>query len=240
MFACSVSRVAEERKKPLLKNWRVWILIVAGIAVGYTIGLLVSGAPWHLPPSWGDIPTWLLVVLAAAAGVVGFVQLGILRDQITEEVERNMKRDDLVDKQLEEAERRAKSERRRLVEDIVVYFTGKTGYVENGSKRPITHVTCKVMSEVDRHLLATADACGEVDRGPGGQGWIFLPDAKPVPTFETLRPGARCGFTFTDLPREPDQVLVAWFTDDDGFRWQLDQYLHLVPLYCQIWTLAKS
>lgn len=46
--------------------------------------------------------------------------------------------------------------------------------------------------------------------------------------FEILRPGLRCGFAFKDLPDEPDQVLVAWFTDDAGFRWQLNQYLHLV------------
>ena len=82
--------------------------------------------------------------------------------------------------------------------------------------------------EIDRHSLATADGCGVVDLGPGGQGWIFLPGAKPVSRFGTLRPSLRCGFSFKDLPDDPNQVLVAWFTDDAGIRWQLDQYLHLV------------
>jgi hypothetical protein len=25
----------------------------------------------------------------------------------------------------------------------------------------------------------------------------------------------------------PADILVVWFTDDAGFRWQLDDYLHL-------------
>lgn len=154
-----------------------------------------------------------------------------LRESIKErqrEAKLSARRDQLLDKQLAEAEAREESERRRLVEDVEVLFTGTTGYVENNSRRPIKNVTCKVMSNVDRHTLVTADACGLVDRGPGGQGWIFLPGAKNVPAFETLRPGSRCAFSFKDLKTEPDQVLVAWLTDDAGHRWQLDQYLHLV------------
>lgn len=146
------------------------------------------------------------------------------------EAEQAAKRDQLLDKQLAEAEARQESERRRLVEDVEVFFSGTTGYVENNSRRPIKNVTCKIMSNVDRHALAIADACGLVDEGPGGRGWLFLPGAKRVSSFGTLRPGNRCGFgfSFEDLESEPDQVVVAWFTDDAGFRWQLDQYLHLV------------
>ena len=44
---------------------------------------------------------------------------------------------------------------------------------------------------------------------------------------ETLRPRGRAGFSFTDLPGGPDEVAVAWFTDDDGTRWQLDESQHL-------------
>jgi hypothetical protein len=226
----SVPAVIEEseKPKPLLKDWRVRGLIIIAAAVGFVIGLVVFGTPWHLPPAWGDIPTWLLAVGAGATAWIALMQLSDLRDQIADEIERNKKRDGLVDKQLAEAESRAESERRRLVEDVEVLFTGKTGYVVNDSRRPLNDITCKVMSKVDGLSLATADGCGEVDRGPGGQGWIFLPGAKSASRFETLRPGSRCGFTFKDLAREPDQVLVAWFTDDAEFRWRLDQYLHLV------------
>jgi len=217
-----------EKPKPLLKTGSAWGLIIVAAVAGFLIGMVFFKEPWNLPAAWGDVPTWLLVGLAGAAGWIGFVQLAVLRKQIAEEVERNKKRDELVDKQLAEAETRAGSERRRLVEDVDVLFTGKTGYVVNNSRRPLNDITCKVMSEVDRHSLATADGCGVVDRGPGGQGWMFLPGAKPVSRFVTLRPESRCGFTFKDLPPDPNQVLVAWFTDDAGFRWQLDEHLHLV------------
>jgi hypothetical protein len=26
----------------------------------------------------------------------------------------------------------------------------------------------------------------------------------------------------------PGHTVVAWFTDDAGFRWQMDEYMHLV------------
>ena len=73
-----------------------------------------------------------------------------------------------------------------------------------------------------------------------------MPAAKPVDRVEALRPTAVAGFSFPDLApkrdeqedlydegdadedRNPDRVLVAWFTDDAGFRWRLDEYQHLV------------
>jgi hypothetical protein len=109
--------------------------------------LLIFRWPGNLPPAWGDLATWLLVVLAAAAGWVGFAQFAILRTQIAEEAERNRKRDELMDRQIAEADRRERSERRRLVEGVEVIFTGATGYTDNNSKRPINDITCKVMSK---------------------------------------------------------------------------------------------
>lgn len=211
--------------KPLLSDWRVRGLVGIALVAGFLIGLLVVGKPWHLPPDWGDIPTWLLVVAAVAAGWAGLDQLRILRGQVADEVGRNKKRDELMDKQIAEAERRARSDRRRLVEDVRVTFTGRTGYVVNDSKRPLNDITCKVMSKVDRHSLATATGCGEVEQV--GPGWQFLPGAKKAPRLETLRPRGRAGFSFDDLPGGPDEVAVAWFTDDDGNRWQLDESQHL-------------
>ena len=280
-----------EKPRPLRKDWRVRGVAFTAAAIGFLIGMVFFGKPWHLPPAWGDVPTWLLAVGAAVTSwyaarafseqhrevaaieqqvkdgqelarqqarllelqgeqletqrqqladqrdlnerqsKVLELQAEDLRESIKErkrEAERTAKRDELLDRQLAEAETRAESERRRLVEDVEVLFTGTTGYVVNNSRRPLNDITCKVMSKVDRHSLATADGCGVVDRVAGGRGWQFLPGAKPVSRFETLRPKLRCGFSFKDLPDDPDQVLVAWFTDDAGIRWQLDQYLHLV------------
>ena len=50
-----------ERKQDLswLKNWRVLTLCGGGIVAGFLLGMLIFGSPWHLPPAWGDIPTWI-------------------------------------------------------------------------------------------------------------------------------------------------------------------------------------
>jgi hypothetical protein len=32
------------------------------VLAGFLIGLLLFGSPWHLPPAWGDIPTWLTAI----------------------------------------------------------------------------------------------------------------------------------------------------------------------------------
>jgi len=206
---------------------RVWVAAGAALVTGILIGTAVVRKVWNLPPNWGDIPTWLAVAGAVATAGIALQQLNDLRGQVAEETERNRKRDQLVDKQLDEAERRARSERRRLVEEVGVVFTGQAAYVVNGSKRPINDVVCRVMNKGGRGSLASAGACGEV--ASVGPGWVFLPGTgQRVSRFESLRPGARCGFTFDHLPDYPDQVLVAWFTDDDGFRWQLDEYQHLV------------
>jgi hypothetical protein len=219
--------VNEERKtlKALLSDRRIRGMIFAAVAVGFLIGLVVFGAPWRLPPAWGDIPTWLLAVGAGATAWIALLQLSDLRAQIADEIRRNKKRDQLVDKQLEESERRARSERRQLVEGVEVKFTGKTGYVDNNSKRPINDITCKIMSKFDRVSLAPPGASGAVEGT--GLGRTFL-ETKPVSRIETVPPGASCGFIFDDPTESPDRVLVAWFTDDDEFRWQLDQYQHLV------------
>lgn len=217
----------DEKPEPLLKDPRVRGVIAAAAVAGFLVGMVFFGEPWHLPPAWGDVPTWLLAAGAAITAWLALMQLRDLREWIAKEAVRNSKRDQLLDKQIAEAGRREESERRRLVEDVEVTFSGKTGYVANASKRPLNDVTCGVMSKVDRNSLASPDRCGEVAPGPGGGGWMFLPGSKEVSRFEVLRPGASCGFSFESSHRDPDCVLVAWFTDDDGFRWQLDEYQHL-------------
>ena len=48
------------------------------------------------------------------------------------------------------------------------------------------------------------------------------------PQLGVLRPDRRCDFAFDGLADDPNHVIVMWFTDDAGFRWQLDQNMHLV------------
>jgi hypothetical protein len=214
-----------------LKEWRVAGTI--GLLAGFLIGLLAFGEPWHLQPNWGDLPTWLLFTL----GLPGLYQLRLFVQNNAEEARRNIKRDELLDRQLAEAEARALSERRRQAEGIDVGLTGNgrprilRGRVVNNSARPVTDITCRIMSRTDASTLATPSETGQIivmeDLGDESD---FIPETVPVTHYDTLRPGARVGFLFNGVSNvEPDHILVAWFTDDAGFRWQLDEYLHLVP-----------
>jgi len=87
---------------------------------------------------------------------------------------------------------------------------------------------------------------GEIRRNEKRDKLLDSQAAKLVDRVEALRPTAVAGFSFPDLApkrdeqedlydegdadedRNPDRVLVAWFTDDAGFRWRLDEYQHLV------------
>jgi len=53
-----------ERKRDLswLTNWRVLTLCGSCLFAGFLVGLLIFGSPWHLPPAWGDIPTWITAI----------------------------------------------------------------------------------------------------------------------------------------------------------------------------------
>lgn len=74
-------------------------------------------------------------------------QLRILQRQVADEAQRNVKRDELVDRQLADAETRALYDRRTQAEDVVVsvsVFNGElTGYVVNNSRRPVSDITCE-------------------------------------------------------------------------------------------------
>ena len=60
-----------ERKRDFswLTNPRVLTLCVGCLFAGFLVGLLIFGSPWHLPPAWGDIPTWITAI--ATVGLLG-------------------------------------------------------------------------------------------------------------------------------------------------------------------------
>jgi hypothetical protein len=58
-----------------LKEWRVRALAAGCLIVGFLVAALIFGKPGHLVPNWGDIPTWLAVVIATAGGWIALSQL---------------------------------------------------------------------------------------------------------------------------------------------------------------------
>jgi hypothetical protein len=57
---------------PWLKDGRVIALAAACLVAGFLLAAMIFGEPWHLPPAWGDIPTWLATIAASTAGVVAY------------------------------------------------------------------------------------------------------------------------------------------------------------------------
>ena len=49
------------------------------------MGMLIFGSPWHLPPAWGDIPTWITAIatvgLLAGAIVTAIYAINAFRKQ---------------------------------------------------------------------------------------------------------------------------------------------------------------
>jgi hypothetical protein len=177
-----------------LWDWR----IAAGLGAGFLLGMLIFGAPWHLPANWGDVPTWLLVALGVLAGATGLYQFSVFVRNNAEETTRNIKRDDLLDRQLAEANSRALSEQRRQAEDVEADWVagaalegGYMAHVTNNSRRPVTNITCRIMSTVDWHTMKKPNSSGGLEDSPVAEGMplVFMPRPKPLPWFEMLKPG---------------------------------------------------
>jgi hypothetical protein len=219
-----VRDVSDDLRPPWHKDRRVYLAGVICLAAGVLGGWWVSGHLWSRQANWGDIPTWILAVLATVAGVYGVGQFRLLRRQVADAAA--------------EADARALTERRRQAEDVELRVHGKRGpdavaYVLNGSRRPITTVICKVMSKQGRQVVAEPDKAGSainqpVAPAPLSPRQLQVLQWEPVTRWDTLRPAAICAFLFEGTSAQ-DLVFIAWFTDDAGFRWQLDEYLHLVP-----------
>jgi hypothetical protein len=48
-----------KRRLSWLTDGRVLITCGVSLFAGFLVGMLIFGSPWHLPPAWGDIPTWI-------------------------------------------------------------------------------------------------------------------------------------------------------------------------------------
>lgn len=111
-----------------LKDWRVGAF--AGVLAGFLVGMLIFGSPWHLPPAWGDIPTWLLVILAAVGGGVALSQLRIQQRQIKEQ-------QDALDRDATERRRAQTARVFTGVPDSNVGVGLVAPYAENASDFPV-------------------------------------------------------------------------------------------------------
>ena len=143
-----------------LRDLRVVALGIGCAIAGFLTATLIFSAPWHLPPAWGDIPTWLAFVAASVAGSAALIQLSQQQRQINAEAARNVERDKLVSAQLAEAAERINAIRRHQAGQIVLsgfpVRRGRDGrghigecQITNGSDRPIRNISCRMILSED-------------------------------------------------------------------------------------------
>ncbi len=187
--------------------------------------------------NWGDFPTYLAVAVAAVGGTAALYQLHQQGEVLKGEVERNKRRDELLDRQLNESWDRERRQKRKQAELIDVTWADQAEepgtslvVVINGSRRPVTKVKCAVFPDDEGAAPVAPLWCAEMlSIDFPVKGWM-MPDqaAGAVTSLRVLRPGARAGFQFgvrkADCPLGEADV---GFTDDIGLSWSLASDLAL-------------
>jgi len=207
----------------------------------------VVGPRTDWSPDWGDVPTWLAVVVATVGGGIALSQLRQQQAVIQSDIERSQKRDELLDGQLRDlAERERYLQRAQAelinVEAELIMLAGQGSpegrgscKVINSSSRPVRHVTCRLL--LDGQQIPASDFT-QSHKGPASWGSEFVP-AKTANVdlaageYLNLLAGEimRAGFTLPDSVTSRDgSLFVIRFTDDAGRRWELDQTMHLVSV----------
>jgi hypothetical protein len=197
--------------------------------------------------NWGDVPTWLAVIVATFGGWVALRQLRQQGNVLKDEIERNKARDELLDRQLRELQQRAEVEERRQAEDID--FTqdsrvtsirptdpgAKWPYVHmaiivNESRRPIRDVVCRIQPNSVQDY--DWEASRIVDLTVPGDP-VNVEGAR----VGVVRVGRRLGFVFEqfEIESHPDASVKVQFTDDAGRHWQINKDMHLEKLTAHDW-----
>jgi hypothetical protein len=187
--------------------------------------------------NWGDVPTWLAVVVASVGGGIALRQLRQQGDVIKGEIERNTARDKLLDAQLRELYQRETSRQREQAEHIDLTWENMPSapgeslvVVINGSRRPIRNVSCVAWVSDSKERLAPRYAAEMRPIDFPRQAFV-MPEQKPDSWMKVyaLRAGGRAGFQFAAEVSDDDETEIE-FTDDAGCRWSLTSGLHLSPL----------
>jgi hypothetical protein len=227
------------------------VAAVAGLALaaGAAIGFI-----WHAPgdaSTWADVRAWVTFAVVLVGVPTALIQLNLQRLQlrsqqkvISDEADRNKRRDELLDGQLRELEQRAQVLERQQAE--AVEFSGEPGaslpnaedpsktvhmaVVRNMSGRPIRDVVCRIkpnsVQDYDWEAAVVAElASSPPFRNPRQGGRALL-----------IRAGQTFGFRFPfPVVDHPDALMKVRFTDDAGLHWEIDSDLRLVKLAGRDW-----
>jgi hypothetical protein len=234
-------------------------LVVLALATGGAIGFI-----WHAPgeaSTWADVRTWATFAVVLVGVPTALIQLNLQRLQlrsqqkvISEEADRNKRRDELLDGQLRELEQRAQVAERQQAEKVEFSWQPATpldgaasdgpdkhiwmAVVENRSPRPIRDVVCRIQPHPAQDFDWGAQAVAEivdVAISSAVRTQVFdkpkLEDRVPL-----IRAGRRFGFK-TSFPVTDHGVarMMVRFTDDAGLGWEINPDLHLAKLASRDW-----
>lgn len=199
-----------ERDLTWVKDWRVLVFSVACTIAGFVVAMLIFGAPWHLPPDWGDIPTWFLVVLAAAGGWFTLSQLRIQQQQLKgqqdvfrrEAEDRRKAQASRVFLWTEEGPDTTQSQAQRAVTGVPP-GTVIVAHIKNSSQQPVYDL--EVIWHQGAALRGSVEGLG-----------VVMPDAQLNVT-RHLASGPSAA-----VSGSPFKVALR-FRDAAGVRWQVDQ-----------------
>lgn len=233
----------------------VMTLTAIALVVGGLTGFVVH-APGR-PSTWDDIQKWVTFLVIVFGLPTALFQLNLqrvqLRDQqavIKADAERSKRRDELLDRQLEELEQRTLTTERAQAELVEFLWrpappldetkegTVWMGVVENKAHRPIRDVVCRIQTHPAQDYDFTAQGIVELTSIP-----IALATQMPVvigpklgDRVALIRGGKTFGFK-TSIPVAGHEVtrMIVRFTDDAGIPWQIDADLHLKKLPARDW-----
>ena len=171
--------------------------------------------------NWGDVPTWLAVVVATIGGYAALRQL-------------RMQQDDMR-RQIAQLERQQAQQIAVKAQQVQVQNQDGDGpswvlmaVVENGSARPIRNVDCTAAPLLSREDAVKPRTVGELIPAGTPPGTDVFSEPQPAEFVSVIRGGQKFGFQF-DLPwdRHKGDWLLFEFEDDAGLRWILDNEMHL-------------
>ena len=205
--------------KPSRYSWlrdpRVIVLAVVCIAAGFAVAALIFGRPWHLPPAWGDIPTWLATIAATVAGIVAFnvyrIEAG--RDQVSE-LERRSAQAAKVAAWYGSTSQEVMRRRGDSVQTQTVSVPVWGAFLRNASDLPVSDVAVRfLLPSSGADDSADARSLHRINKD------ILAPNNEPI-HLEIAEVVLR---TYSDDEREDafHRVEIE-FTDTQGIRWQRD------------------
>jgi hypothetical protein len=174
-------------------SWRPEILAFGLLCalVGFVIGLLIFGAPWHLPPAWGDIPTWLTAAFTGLLAVFAIITAHYAREAFRQQsVE--------VSKLLEERKREAAERRRAQASMVFVWHVRST--IQQIGQPAVDRVTMHLRNTSDQPIYDVRFSWPGLDGGLTIRDQPLMPDDEDADfrVAEVDAPTPACAVLFHD------------------------------------------